>query len=163
MADATEGSGPTTTHIVIWPQYLDASLLPRHGRRLPFNQSVLHPTIDEMFEALQMLGYGQNCYVDPVKSYPRAQSQAYCIPPLRGCLKVQLRQQAVGECVVPGIDKKATLLSAIAALIAANPDRKAVAVGRAQMMAASHAEATANMMAIEGPKETRKVRRAGGK
>ncbi len=74
----------------IYPQYIDANLLPSDGRRISACQAVVHPTLEEMIAALHTLGF-KDCFVDPMKSLPAAQAQARMVPALRGCIKVAIK------------------------------------------------------------------------
>ncbi|ELZ26684.1 signal recognition particle, subunit srp19 (srp19) [Halogeometricum pallidum JCM 14848] len=42
---------------VIWPRYLDAEMSRSAGRRVPLDDAVVEPTIDEIAEAVQQIGY----------------------------------------------------------------------------------------------------------
>ncbi|SFR46723.1 signal recognition particle subunit SRP19 [Halogeometricum limi] len=42
---------------VIWPRYLDATLSRSAGRRVPLEDAVEEPTIDEIAKAVQQIGY----------------------------------------------------------------------------------------------------------
>ena len=42
---------------VIWPRYLDAEMSRSAGRRVPLEDAVVEPTIDEIAEAVQQIGY----------------------------------------------------------------------------------------------------------
>ncbi|MFB6155311.1 MAG: signal recognition particle subunit SRP19 [Haloferacaceae archaeon] len=42
---------------VIYPAYLDASLSRAEGRRVPTDQAVEEPTVDEIASAVQQVGY----------------------------------------------------------------------------------------------------------
>ncbi|MUV58174.1 signal recognition particle, subunit SRP19 (srp19) [Halogeometricum rufum] len=42
---------------VIWPRYLDASTSRSAGRRVPLGDAVEEPTVDEIAEAVQQIGY----------------------------------------------------------------------------------------------------------
>ncbi|WP_336022166.1 signal recognition particle subunit SRP19 [Halobellus salinisoli] len=42
---------------VIWPRYLDASVSRGDGRRVPLDDAVEDPTIDEIAQAVQQIGY----------------------------------------------------------------------------------------------------------
>lgn len=74
----------------IFPQYIDANLAPKDGRRLTKTQSVESPTLEEMVMALRQLGYNE-VYVNPRASLPCAQSQLRQVPAPRGCLKVAIK------------------------------------------------------------------------
>ena len=74
----------------IYPQYIDANLLPRDGRRLSVAQAVANPSLEEILGALLQLGF-KDCFVDPTKSLPPAQAQARMVPAPRGCVKVAIK------------------------------------------------------------------------
>jgi signal recognition particle subunit SEC65 len=74
----------------IYPQYIDATLSPEQGRRTTLQHAVAHPTLDEIFQALKHMGF-TTVFCDPRKSLPKSQSQPYCIPPLRGVMKVVIK------------------------------------------------------------------------
>jgi signal recognition particle subunit SRP19 len=42
---------------VLWPSYFDAELTRAEGRRLPVDQAVPEPTVDEIAKAVQQVGY----------------------------------------------------------------------------------------------------------
>lgn len=42
---------------VIWPVYIDASKSRSEGRRVPLDAAVEEPTVDEIAEAVQQVGY----------------------------------------------------------------------------------------------------------
>lgn len=54
---------------VIWPAYLDAALTRREGRRVPLSQAVEEPTVDEIAQAVQQVGYDAVIERDVI--YPR--------------------------------------------------------------------------------------------
>lgn len=76
---------------VIFPQYIDALLSPKQGRRLTKSQSVESPTIKEILDALQSFGY-KNVLRDSKVSYPRSQGDPYF--PLRPleCIRVAIKK-----------------------------------------------------------------------
>lgn len=55
--------------IVIWPEYLDANLTRKMGRKLPKNIAIQNPTIEELEEAVKELKI--NYIVEGNKKYPR--------------------------------------------------------------------------------------------
>jgi len=55
--------------IVIWPEYLDANLTRKMGRKLPKNIAIQNPTIEEIEEAVKELKI--NYIVEKNKKYPR--------------------------------------------------------------------------------------------
>lgn len=109
----------------IYPQYIDASLGPKDGRRLTKSQSVVCPTLEEMIVAARALGFQQS-FIDPTKSLPCAQSQLRQVPAPRGCLKVAVKQPVdvhyikksefdvqTRGCVVDGVINKYELMRKI--------------------------------------------------
>ncbi len=54
---------------VIWPAYLDADLSRGEGRRVPVDDAVADPTVDEIAEAVQQVGY--DAVIERDKTYPR--------------------------------------------------------------------------------------------
>ena len=54
---------------VIWPAYLDAELSRSQGRRVPQELSVEEPTVDEIAQAVQQVGY--DAVIERDKQYPR--------------------------------------------------------------------------------------------
>ena len=54
---------------VIWPAYLDASRTRGEGRRIPRSNAVEEPTIDEIAQAVQQVGY--DAVIDREAIYPR--------------------------------------------------------------------------------------------
>ena len=144
----------------VYPQYIDAALTPKQGRRTTLQHAVAHPTLDEMFQATRELGF-TTLFCDPRKSLPRAQSQPYCIPPLRGVLKV-IVEEGEGDAkkpVVEGIPNKSTLLRAIADKIKAIPDRKVVEQGHAQRYASELARVGAESIVQGANKKIKKPKR----
>lgn len=142
------------THVVIYPQYIDATLTPSLGRRTTLQHAVAHPTLDEMFNAAKALGF-TDVFADPTKSLPRAQSQPFCIPPLRGVIKVNMDSKKGG----PDVPNKSALLRAVADHIAAIPDRKVADQTHAQRYATAAAEAGASAMAHGADKKVKKEKR----
>ncbi len=55
---------------VIWPAYLDATCSRADGRRVPEDLAVDEPTVDEIAQAVQQIGY--DAIVERDKSYSRA-------------------------------------------------------------------------------------------
>lgn len=115
----------------IFPQYIDAQLAPSDGRRLTKAKAVANPSIEEILTAVKELGFAK-AYIDPVKSLPAAQSQDRCIPPPRGCVKVQIKaprsehyvkksefDKETRAAIVDAVPTKAQLLVKIAELIKA--------------------------------------------
>lgn len=54
---------------VIWPAYLDASKTRAEGRRVPHDQAVDEPTVDEIATAAQQVGY--DAVIERDVTYPR--------------------------------------------------------------------------------------------
>ncbi len=54
---------------VIWPAYLDAEKTRTEGRRIPEDLAVPDPTVDEIAEAVQQVGY--DAVIERDKTYPR--------------------------------------------------------------------------------------------
>lgn len=54
---------------VLWPAYFDAALSRSAGRRVPREQAVEDPTVDELARAVQQVGY--DAVIERDKAYPR--------------------------------------------------------------------------------------------
>mgnify|MGYP000070597433 FL=1 len=54
---------------VIWPAALDADLTRKQGRRVPTEQAISEPTVDEIAKAVQQVGY--DAVIERDKTYPR--------------------------------------------------------------------------------------------
>jgi len=54
---------------VIWPAYLDAALTREEGRRVSKELAVTEPTVDEIAQAVQQVGY--DAVIERAKTYPR--------------------------------------------------------------------------------------------
>ncbi|MFB6160568.1 MAG: signal recognition particle subunit SRP19 [Haloferacaceae archaeon] len=54
---------------VIWPAYIDADLTRAEGRRVPLEDAVEDPTVDEIAKAVQQVGY--DAVVERDVTYPR--------------------------------------------------------------------------------------------
>ena len=54
---------------VIWPAYLDATKSRAEGRRVPLDEAIDDPTVDEIAEAVQQVGY--DAVIERDKTYPR--------------------------------------------------------------------------------------------
>jgi signal recognition particle subunit SRP19 len=54
---------------VIWPAYLDATKTRAEGRRVPRDEAVDDPTVDEIAEAVQQVGY--DAVIERDMTYPR--------------------------------------------------------------------------------------------
>jgi signal recognition particle subunit SRP19 len=54
---------------VLWPAYFDAERTRSEGRRLPEEQAVPEPTVDEIAQAVQQVGY--DAKIERDKTYSR--------------------------------------------------------------------------------------------
>jgi signal recognition particle subunit SRP19 len=54
---------------VIWPAYLDATLSRAEGRRVPEELAVPEPTVEEIAQAVQQVGY--DAVIERDTTYPR--------------------------------------------------------------------------------------------
>ncbi|MFB6080966.1 MAG: signal recognition particle subunit SRP19 [Haloferacaceae archaeon] len=54
---------------VIWPAYLDAERTRAEGRRVPLSDAVDAPSVDEIAEAVQQVGY--DAVIEREATYPR--------------------------------------------------------------------------------------------
>lgn len=54
---------------VIWPAYFDAGYSRSEGRRVPAELAVEDPTVDEIAQAIQQVGY--DAVIDRDSTYPR--------------------------------------------------------------------------------------------
>jgi len=54
---------------VIWPAFLDADLSRNDGRRVSADLAVAEPTVDEIAQAVQQVGY--DAVIEREKTYPR--------------------------------------------------------------------------------------------
>ena len=54
---------------VLWPAYFDAGLTRSEGRRVPVALAVDEPTVDEIADAVQQVGY--DAVIEREKSYSR--------------------------------------------------------------------------------------------
>lgn len=54
---------------VIWPAYFDAGYTRSEGRRVPQDLAVEDPTVDELAQAVQQVGY--DAVVEREPAYPR--------------------------------------------------------------------------------------------
>ncbi len=54
---------------VLWPAYFDASLTRSEGRRVPRELAVEEPTVDEIADAVQQVGY--DAVIERDKTYSR--------------------------------------------------------------------------------------------
>ncbi|MHA1340831.1 MAG: signal recognition particle subunit SRP19/SEC65 family protein [Promethearchaeota archaeon] len=54
---------------IIWPQYLDSQRSCRIGRKLPKSTAVPLPSVQELKEAAEMLGY--EATINPMARYPK--------------------------------------------------------------------------------------------
>ena len=85
---------------VIWPAALDAELTRSEGRRVSADLAVEEPTVDEIAQAVQQVGY--DAVIEREKTYPR-------------------EYEARGRVLVKDADDatKSDLLGAVAAYVAA--------------------------------------------
>jgi signal recognition particle subunit SRP19 len=58
---------------VIWPAYFDAARSRSEGRRVPLEQAVEEPTVDELAKAVQQVGY--DAIIERDKTYSREYEQ----------------------------------------------------------------------------------------
>ncbi len=139
----------------IWPQYMDSRLTPELGRRVSKKQGVPDPNPGEIQRALVQLGFA-DAFVEPAMSYPGAQSQWYCIPAQRGCVKVSIKAPASEHYIkksefdtktrasrVEGLDSKHQVLVRVAEIIKELPDRRPQPLGVFLHMAPPPAAAAA--------------------
>ena len=54
---------------VLWPAYFDAGLTRSEGRRVPTDLAVDEPTVDEIADAVQQVGY--DAVIEREKAYSR--------------------------------------------------------------------------------------------
>jgi len=54
---------------VIWPAYLDADRSRQQGRRVTHELAVSEPTVDEIAQSVQQVGY--DAVIERSKTYPR--------------------------------------------------------------------------------------------
>ena len=54
---------------VVWPRYLDASVSRDDGRRVPLSAAVEDPTVDEVAQAVQQIGY--DAVIERDMTHPR--------------------------------------------------------------------------------------------
>ena len=54
---------------VIWPAYIDAGKSRSKGRRVPLDDAVSEPTVDEIAKAVQQVGY--DAVIEREKAYSR--------------------------------------------------------------------------------------------
>jgi len=54
---------------VVWPRYLDASVSRDDGRRVPLSAAVEEPTVDEIAQAVQQIGY--DAVIERDTTHPR--------------------------------------------------------------------------------------------
>ncbi|CUG87497.1 signal recognition particle 19, putative [Bodo saltans] len=143
----------------IFPQYIDANLGPKYGRRLTKTQSVESPTLEEMVLSLRQLGYTE-VYVNPRASLPCAQSQLRQVPAPRGAIKVAIKLPAdahyikksdfdvqTRDITVEGLPNKSEVLRRMAEII------KTRVVNRPQPinMTPAHQPKEGSGNAIKGP------------
>ncbi|MDY6819223.1 MAG: signal recognition particle subunit SRP19 [Halobacteriales archaeon] len=66
---------------VIWPAYLDSDRSRREGRRVPEDEAIDDPEVDEIAAAVQQVGY--DAVIERDATYPRE--------PWRECGRVRVR------------------------------------------------------------------------
>lgn len=54
---------------VLYPAYFDAAFTRAEGRRVPEDLAVLEPTVEEIAQAVQQVGY--DAVIERTKTYPR--------------------------------------------------------------------------------------------
>jgi signal recognition particle subunit SRP19 len=54
---------------VVWPRYIDASITRGDGRRVPAPAAVEEPTVDEIAQAVQQIGY--DAVIEREMTHPR--------------------------------------------------------------------------------------------
>ena len=54
---------------IIWPAYVDAGVSRAGGRRVPADQAVVDPSLDEIARAVQQIGY--DAVIERDVAYPR--------------------------------------------------------------------------------------------
>jgi signal recognition particle subunit SRP19 len=54
---------------VLWPAFFDAALSRDEGRRVPLDQAIEEPTVDEIARAVQQVGY--DAVIERDVAYPR--------------------------------------------------------------------------------------------
>ena len=54
---------------VVWPRYIDASVTRGDGRRVPLSEAVAEPTVDEIADAVQQIGY--DAVIEREVTHPR--------------------------------------------------------------------------------------------
>ncbi|PSQ29151.1 signal recognition particle protein Srp19 [Halobacteriales archaeon SW_10_68_16] len=85
---------------VIWPAFLDAECTRGEGRRVSLEEAIAEPTVDEIAQAVQQVGY--DAVIEREKTYPR-------------------EFEPRGRVLVQGADdaSKSDLLAAVVAYVAA--------------------------------------------
>ncbi|WP_053947675.1 signal recognition particle subunit SRP19 [Halolamina sediminis] len=79
---------------VVYPAYLDADYSRSEGRRVPEDEAVEDPSVDEIAKAVQQVGY--DAVIERDKSYPREYEQ-------RGRVLVQGAEDATKNDLVQAI------------------------------------------------------------
>lgn len=138
----------------IFPQYIDARLTARQGRRIPKALAVDIPTVDEMILALRRLGY-TSIVRDTRSSYPRSQGDAAFTVVPRECVRVAMKQPAntyyirksefdtaTREPVISSIPTKGELLRQMAEIIRTTQAKRPVAPTVEETLAAQTAAMT---------------------
>lgn len=59
----------TMVEKILWPAYLDADRTRSEGRRVPVDQAIPSPTVDEIATAVQQVGY--DAVIERDVTYPR--------------------------------------------------------------------------------------------
>eukprot|EP00312_Isochrysidales_sp_CCMP1244_P014213 CAMPEP_0202737520 /NCGR_PEP_ID=MMETSP1388-20130828/1605_1 /ASSEMBLY_ACC=CAM_ASM_000864 /TAXON_ID=37098 /ORGANISM="Isochrysis sp, Strain CCMP1244" /LENGTH=223 /DNA_ID=CAMNT_0049404071 /DNA_START=81 /DNA_END=752 /DNA_ORIENTATION=+ len=91
---------PHDKRIIIYPVYLDSKASLADGRRIAVEHAAESPTLQEIAEVLEHLGYTPAL---EDKRYPRNALA-------RGRVRVNLKDAATGELTVPGIGSRKALL-----------------------------------------------------
>jgi signal recognition particle subunit SRP19 len=86
---------------VIWPAYFDAAYSRSEGRRVPLEQAVDDPTVDELAKAVQQVGY--DAVIERDKTYSREYEQ-------RGRVLVQGADDASKNDLVQAVAAYITIL-----------------------------------------------------
>merc|ERR1740138_841833 len=93
--------------IIIWPVYIDAKKTVADGRKLSKSMCVEYPTMQELKEVLEHLGF-ESSYEE--KAYPRDLTQF-------GRFRVLLKDPASGAPKVEGVATRRELLQKVGELI----------------------------------------------
>ena len=109
-----------TEYVTIWPHYLNGNLSPEQGRRVTKKHAPAEPSVQEIFIVCSKTLKFRDVYVHPMKMYPRSQSQLYCVPPVAGCVYVNIDSAPEGSDII----SKGALLREIGDAINKMADRK---------------------------------------